>query len=121
MNNYTEEEQKRIYHYNDCICELMGYRFWHTPTLKFHTSWEWLMPVVEKIESIEDDYHGNFSINISSNACHIIATNLDSRPESFYPAYLDDSCHDTKLLATWTCVARFAEWYKHKDEEKQTA
>ncbi len=98
-----------------------GEEVWVDCIFKYHSSWEWLMDIVEKIEAIKDDYHGYFGVHISSNSCCIQATNLDTRPETFYPAYSDSDAHDTKILATWECVVRFIRWYKKYNDEKQTA
>lgn len=37
---------------NKLIAEFMGYK---EPEGKFHSSWDWLMPVVEKIRNTKDD------------------------------------------------------------------
>ena len=59
--------QEEIIEGNKLIAEFMGYElagpgfpsgyfvnndYFHFENLKFHTSWNWLMPVVEKIESL---------------------------------------------------------------------
>ena len=53
---------------NKLIAEFMGYpniahdedkRDYLEDCVKYHKSWDWLMPVVEKIEYIESITHGN--------------------------------------------------------------
>ena len=42
----------------------------HVADLQYHTSWDWLMPVVEKIESLHAEIHGDkikyFEFSISN-------------------------------------------------------
>lgn len=49
----------------------------------YNESWDYLMPVVEKIESIHDDHHGYFGVHIIS----------------------------TKIKSTWYNVIQFINWY----------
>ena len=41
--------------------------------MKFHTSWDWLMPVVEKITGLEE-WHGEYCIDGAANTtfCHAL-------------------------------------------------
>jgi hypothetical protein len=47
---------------NKLIAEFMGYG---SPYRKYHTSWDWLMPVIDKLKSIDHDW-------IDEEAQHII-------------------------------------------------
>ena len=78
---------------------------------KFHSSWIWLMPVVEKIESIHDDFHGYFGVHICSNSCVIQGTNLRTDPENFHQAYFSEHYGDNKIQATWLAVVSFIKWW----------
>jgi len=79
---------------------------------EFHSSWDWLMPVVEKIESIKDEYHGRFGVHISSNTCTIQATNFRSNERMAEPPYYFITVTvNTKLDATWLVVVQFIKWY----------
>jgi hypothetical protein len=66
--------------------------------LKYHTSWDWLMPVVEKIESL------GYNVDIDGESCVIILTlqplKLIWNHES-----------DTKLSAVYTACIKFINWY----------
>ncbi len=85
--------------------------------LKYDSNWEWLMPVVEKIESIDDPHHGYFGVHISSNGCTIQATNLRTdKPMADPPHYFSDHCGDTKIEATWNAVVNFIQWYNKKEK-----
>jgi hypothetical protein len=77
----------------------------------FHLQWDWLMPVVEKIESIEDPHHGYFGVHISSNSCTIQGTNFRSDIILDPPIYFHNAVLGSKLLATHYVVVKFIEWY----------
>lgn len=78
---------------------------------KYHEDWNQLMAVVEKIESINDDFHGYFGVHVNSNGCTIQGTNLRTDPENFHPAYYNEAVHDTKILATHKAIYDFITWY----------
>lgn len=67
--------------------------------LKFHTSWDWLMPVVEKIESL------GYIVSLTNKACHILMNGktLFDKPMQFISS--------TKIEATYNAVIEFINWY----------
>jgi hypothetical protein len=77
----------------------------------FHLQWDWLMPVVEKIESIDDPHHGFFGVYISSNSCCIQGTNLRTEVKQEPPVYFNDVVLDNKLSSTYSAVVSFIQWY----------
>lgn len=83
--------------------------------LEFHSDWNWLMPVVEKIESIYDDHHGYFGVHIHSNCCVIQGTYLHrALDEPLYGAvYISDinALLPTKIESTYYAVVQFIKWY----------
>lgn len=80
--------------------------------------WSALMPVVEKIESLYDDFHGHFGVSIYSNSCTIQGTKLRTDPENFHPAYLSDpnAIFHTKIESTWYNVVSFIQWYNSQSK-----
>ena len=118
---------------NKLIAEFMDYPsndIWRTNTenklmSEYHKSWDWLMPVVEKIESLdlkeygyqweghdgETEYNnGSIFVEIEQDMCWIYM-NL-----SLDPLYtLNEKTHrakfDTKLEATYAAVVEFIEYY----------
>lgn len=75
-----------------------------TEELLFHTSWDWLMPVVEKIESIEE---GKYQIDILQEGCRacvqcqtFIDNTVSKMPEG-----------STKLESAYKTVIDFINWY----------
>lgn len=82
-------------------------RQYHTSELKFSTSWDWLMPVVEKIENMM------FQVEI-----HTAYTNING--EFGDVKYNQDSCfeaqEETKLIVTYRAVVRFIKWYNEQSK-----
>lgn len=80
--------------------------------IPYHTSWDWLMPVVEKIESIEDDLSpyqsyskNNFCVSIRNGFCQIISGDFLMDFDEF------DKHSGTKKEAVFNAVCEFIEWY----------
>jgi len=128
---------------NKLIAEFMGYEIpkqthkldwiYYKGVLQnmlFHYSWDWLIPVVGKIESIYDKHHGHFGVHISSNTCSIQGTNLwkslemevdnnESITRPYGYVYCSDSnvIFDTKIESTWYNVVEFIKWYNNYKEK----
>lgn len=84
--------------------------------LAFNTSWKWLMPVVEKIESIYDEFHGYFGVHISSNSCCIQGTKLNLKDKHY--AYFVNTVAKNKIEATYISIIHFIKWYELCQKEK---
>jgi hypothetical protein len=72
--------------------------------LKYHTSWDWLMPVVEKIEQTND---GCTLVIIEDERCHI-----DNQKE-----FHIDSVGHTKIEAVHNAAVAFIEWYNENEKQ----
>jgi len=70
-----------------------------TQELKFHSSWDWLMPVVEKIEGETDA-----TFNIENDNCHIEG-----------PFKLTVNGY-TKFESVYKAVVEFIKWYNKTEE-----
>lgn len=67
--------------------------------LKYHTSWDWLMPVVEKIEGLPPvPDKDKYEVNIDGCYCEI-------------GAFFIQVTGETKLQATYAAVVGFITWY----------
>jgi len=64
----------------------------------YHDQWNWLMPVVEKIERIRE--HAITFVTIQSTTCRIWDDDIDLFHNK-----------DNKLQSTWIAVIEFIEWY----------
>lgn len=74
---------------------------------KYNTSFDWIMPVVDKIEAIENENEFDlFSVQIEGLECSI--NNCVSGNVDFY------SDGKTKLEAVFTTVVQFIKWYNSK-------
>jgi len=122
-------QRKTLVENNKLIAEFMGYEIrekggkldkyivWFFPllneekqpnTLFFHTSWDWLMPVVEKIESFE---HIEHTVNIVYHSCDIEDYSLPGNGIAV------NETAKTKKEATYNAVVRFIKWYNENYEE----
>ena len=75
--------------------------------LEYHSSWDWLMPVVEKIESIKTE-EGGYSVQIEDNEC-IIFTSQHQRELGH--GLIEYNTPQAKLMATYKAVVEFIKWY----------
>ena len=96
---------------NKLIAEFMGYAFvngvyespkdeFHIDEMLYHTSWDWLMPVVEKIES-DDRYDVDilqYGTRITDNQKEIVNN-------------IADISFDKKIEHTHNAVVEFIKWY----------
>ena len=88
-------------------------------SLSYRQLWDWLMPVVEKIETIHDDHHGYFGVHIHANCCDIQGTNLHlaiNDLDGYGSVYMSDptAVFPTKIESTWYACVQFIKWYNSK-------
>ena len=73
---------------------------------KYDISFDWIMPVVEKIESILDDNQcAMYNVNIEQCFVEIIQNNTSD-------IISDVNNKDTKISAIYAAVIEFIRWYK---------
>lgn len=91
---------------------------------KYDSDWNWLMEVVEKIESL--GYR-----TLTENECFMITKNklepFDVRSKDDYSTIFSDNYEinhyeSTKLTNTYTAIVEFIKWYneQNKNNEKHT-
>lgn len=106
--NYSFETNN-LFHVNKCVTQ---------DELQFHTSWDWLMPVVDKINAIEyGDYITEFSIT-KDNVRLVTQVNSKVRKKLKLNnkvlnvnIYYFDVENLSKIEATYQAVVQFIEWY----------
>ena len=77
--------------------------------MRYHTSWDWLMPVVEKIESFQDGEDGDsmrghlYNFRIEQHFVYVIdGGSMD---------HIIEMDGDSKLQATYQAVVEFIKFY----------
>jgi len=114
--DWSYEQQHRNFRYADdtkvwkkCWFDTYGIRRTdkNNPLL-FHSSWDWLMPVVEKIETIndlDDGYCSDFVLTATYHIQNWTVSILDNNIEVTEQEGL------TKIGTTYKAVVEFIEWY----------
>jgi hypothetical protein len=74
-------------------------------SFEYHSSWDWLMPVVEKIAANSPDHE--WDIDMGKTFCSVYLRNLDDG-RYLYGVYGSD---DKPLPAIYQAVIQFIEWY----------
>ena len=125
MTMKTEEGNKLIAEFMDCI-SIQNRRndtvYKNTPViphahyeLKFHSSWDWLMPVAEKIEKLAnsefEDYYIAVNLYLSHGHAEIILDDFDD-PISFRGENDDFSM----IMNAWKAICEFITWYNENKD-----
>ena len=120
---------KNIVENNKVFAEFLGYSqphpdypnttYWYKKDcqpltiLLFHSDWNWLMSVVDKIESIIFNKDNSFNVTIgSTNFCVI----QDSNGEVYESI---EDYRESKLLTTYVAVTEFIKWYNEQLKENE--
>lgn len=69
--------------------------------LEYHKSWDWLIPVVEKIELLDKVEGCKYSVTICNDVCRIDTVNEEI-------VWRRDS---TKIAAVYQAIIEFIKWY----------
>jgi hypothetical protein len=72
--------------------------------LKYHESWNWLMPVVEKIESFD-------GLSVHIEGCFCAVNHIKEEAIVQVPI-----CTLSKIEATFETVIKFIEWYNEQSK-----
>ena len=80
-------------------------------TLLFDTSWDWLMPIVEKIEGL------GYITSITTGSCVICAgAELEKREDISLFSWHSGVNYNTKLHNTYEAVVEFIRWYNSQQK-----
>ena len=84
--------------------------------LLFNKSWDWLMPVVDKIEDMQDGDIGDairshlYNVEITQIFCEITECHTSKQI-----AFIDE---ENKITSTYKAVVEFIKWYNKKGGNK---
>jgi len=81
-------------------------------TFKYHTSWEWLMPVIDKIENLDvgDDYYRDVFVIMKKSTCKIYVQVNSINDKYAYEEYY----HKGSFIEnTYKGVVDFIKWYNN--------
>ena len=114
------ENQKKLDGTNKLIAEFMGYRYQKSNFFsvmefyknnedkfvecKYHKSWDWLMPVVDKIESFTDDLN-QCRYNVEIEQCFVCITDNHNSED------IIELDADKKIDAVYQAVVEFIKFY----------
>lgn len=132
MKNFDKSE---IFEGNQLIAKFLNYSKGCDldDCLCYHKSWDWLMPVVEFIETTEFQLPEKYRKGIFKNdttAFVELITFFDRREEFagwtshvsfvFGNTLFDyNECYNSKLTATWSAIVKFINWFnKNINHEK---
>src|SRR5689334_9765065 len=78
------------------------------PLFLYHSSWDWLMPVVDKIEGLFPNEKKLNVVNICTDRTEIITCWLQ---EKFNEIVVEDNGSEQKIDFTYRAVVQFIQWY----------
>lgn len=92
--------------------QIKGVGYFDDKELKYHSSWDWLMPVVEKIEEnhktvIAISYWGDKHYMNIMTGVGLMRSTLDN-PSKFM------GVGETKIQAVYSAVTQFITWYNQQ-------
>lgn len=138
--------QEEILEGNKLIAEFMGFAYlddfnypeqnevgWYNSEgdccgkeLYFHSSWDWLMPVVEKIENIDirNNKHDFPKVKLNGDSCEIFAYATFRGTTYYWKKWMDISGNfhehkthcESKLEAIYKAVIEFIQWYNQQSK-----
>ena len=79
--------------------------------LNYYSSWNWLMPVVEKIDDMKDVRVNDITIGVTSTIIY-----ARSKTNSFFKQ--QNHSGETRIERTYNAVIEFIKWYNLCQKEK---
>lgn len=101
--------RKNGYFY-DGITFSTGWNTCRPENMKYHDSWDWLMPVVDKIEALRDEENHQPLVDV-----HIVQDSATIEGLSSDGVFFTGA-GKTKIASTFDVIVQFIQWY---NENKQ--
>lgn len=79
--------------------------------LRYHSSWDWLMQVVGKIETDGSQETGHNEIHITENTCEIFRM-------SYVKPQFKNFDNKSKISAVWKTVVQYIQWYNTQKQNQ---
>lgn len=105
-------------------------KIWQRHELQYHSSWEWLMPVWERVCELTM-YFDNFGFKSNDNAirwnsCAIYLPDVSAGYDSKYQCYNADKfkvqySKETLIESVWLAISDFAKWYISPEQVEERA
>jgi hypothetical protein len=86
------------------------------PEMKYHVSWDWLMLVVEKIESLENKRFGVCIDVLDTMIMDYNCTGYDEGEKVIIQTDIYPDNGDTKISITHDAVYQFIQWYQKQHQ-----
>lgn len=111
----NESDMKRRVTFLNCVWSPIQQNWCYSSSMGYHSSWDWLMPVVEKIQEIKLPIPSmvEVSVKISKGECRIFKGEWNDGLEGFINriSYSGNKKQYTTIEATYLCVVEFIDWY----------
>lgn len=88
--------------------EMEGVAYTQWKFLRFHESWDWLMPVLEKIKMLKYPYL------LSNNTATIYKIWMQ---EPIAHSHGEIGGRETTIQSAWICVVQFIKWYNKQNKK----
>lgn len=85
-----------------------GSQWWHESKLKFHSSWNWIMPVVEKIVSLDIDFCADLLAKSERNYQYNV---FIEKANGSSITSVKNIYGETMIITFWKAVIQFIQWY----------
>ncbi len=105
------QTEKIGYYYNK---EFYGGMAFAISEMKYHSSWDWLMPVVEKIEKLRVGLNASVCVEYMSNNQKF---NFKIFDEFYNFSVVKAGNIENKLITIWEAVIEFIKWYNSQNEK----
>ena len=108
INGWDVISHKNFLKYNDVGSYIVPNSRILLSDAKWHSSWDWLMLVVEKIESL------GFWVNIKKNHVSICRDNKGTTDSKMVHSEWGDQ---SKIQRVFICVVSFIKWYNYNENK----